>query len=81
VFAQYVALPARRVVMEEVAPVRDQVVERARLDEGVIGDAEMRAGAGSGPVLGPDDQPQICINTLKTAELHSISGPQWGDRS
>jgi hypothetical protein len=52
VFAQHVALPARRAVVEETAPTGDQVVERARLDERVIGDAEMRAGAGPGPVPG-----------------------------
>ena len=47
--APHVELPARWVVVEEAAPVWDQVVEGARLDEIVIGDAEMRAGAGPGP--------------------------------
>jgi hypothetical protein len=54
--AQHVELPTRRVAVEEAAPVGDQIVEGARLDERVMGDAEMRTCAGPGPVLGPCHQ-------------------------
>lgn len=53
VLAQHVELPARRGVVEEAAPVGDQSVEGARLDEIVVSDAEMCPGAGPGPVLRP----------------------------
>ena len=58
VLAQHVELPARRVVIEEAAPVRDQMIEGARLDESVVGDAEMCPGAGPRPVLRPRYQPR-----------------------
>lgn len=66
--AQHVELPARRVVVEEAAPVGDQMVEAASLDEAVLGDAEMGASARPGPVLRPGGQPRPLRVALDIAQ-------------
>lgn len=58
VLAQHVELPGRRVIVEKTAPVGDQSVEGARLDKGILGDAEMCPDTAAGPVLRPAHQPR-----------------------
>lgn len=50
--AQHVKLRGRWLVVEEAAPVGDQIVLGVRLNEIRASDTKMRAGAGPGPVFG-----------------------------